>query len=165
MPVIDCISRKEEKALTAEIEKWIIDGVILYILFSYPKTYPASKPCPERVVFKGNGWRAIYLEKDLKLQGRVPAEIVDLLQRLQHEHILNLQNLLRFLCEHSHNVRTEVDGFDASSRVLEFVQPDEISTQSSNLQTAVREGFDLDFKWEVVKVLPAQRAAQPMGHR
>ncbi len=155
VPVIDVISRKEERALTAEIENWIVERVILYIVFSYPKSYPASKPCPERVVFKGEGWRAVYLEKGMELVGNAPAEIRDLLHRLEQEHILNLQNLLRFLCEHSHKVRTEVHGFDASSKVLGYVQPDEISTEKSNLQFAVNEGFDLDFKWEVVKVLPA----------
>jgi hypothetical protein len=154
-PVIDVISRKEEKALTAEIEKWIVEKVILYIIFSYPKRYPASKPFPERVLFKGEGWRAVYTEKGMNLLGSAPAEIRDLLQRLEQEHILNLQNLLRFLCEHSHKVRTEVDGFDASSKILGYVQPDEISTEESNLQIAVNEGFDLDFRWEVVKVLPA----------
>ena len=56
-PVIDIISRREERVLTAEIEKWIAGRVILSIIFSYPKTYPAAKPCPERVVFKGEGWR------------------------------------------------------------------------------------------------------------
>ena len=155
VPVVDIISRKEEKALTAEIEKWIVEGVILYIVFSYPKSYPAAKPCPERVVFKGEGWRAVYREDGMQLLGRAPAEIRDLLQHLEQEHILNLQNLLRFLCEHSRKVRTEVDGFDASSRVLGYVQPDEISAEKSNLQIAVHGGFDLDFKWEVVKVLPA----------
>src|SRR6266542_5617291 len=55
VPVIDVISRKEERALTAEIENWIVERVILYIVFSYPKSYPASKPCPERVVFKEIG--------------------------------------------------------------------------------------------------------------
>jgi hypothetical protein len=154
-PVIDTISRKEEKVLTAEIEKWIVERVILSIIFSYPRSYPASKPCPERVVFKGEGWRAVYLEKGMKLQGRAPAEIGDLLQRLEQEHILNLQNLLRFLCEHSDKVRTEVDGFDASSKVLGYALPDEMSDERSNLEAAVNEGFDLDFKWEVVKVLPA----------
>jgi hypothetical protein len=105
--VIDIVSRREEKALTAEIEKWIVESVIQSITFSYPKSYPTSKPCPERVVFKGDGWRAVYLERGMKLQGRAPAEIRDLLQRLEQEHILNLQNLLRFMCEHSRNVRTE----------------------------------------------------------
>src|SRR5829696_5603313 len=107
VPVVDIISRKEDKALTAEIEKWIVERVIQSIIFSYPKSYPTSKPCPERVVFKGEGWRAVYLEKGMKMQGRAPAEIRDLLQRLEQEHILNLQNLLRFMCEHSHNIRTE----------------------------------------------------------
>src|SRR6266446_8100387 len=150
VPVIDTLSRKEEKALTAEIEKWIVEKAILYIIFSYPKKYPASKPCPERVVFKGEGWRAVYLDKGMKLLGSAPAEISDLLHRLEREHILNLQNLLRFLCEHSHKVRTEVDGFDASSTVLEYVQPDEISTEKSRLQIGIDKGFDPDFTWEVV---------------
>jgi hypothetical protein len=155
-PVVDIISRTEEKAFSAEIEKWIVEGVILYITFSYPKSYPASKPCPERVVFKGDGWRAVYLERGMKLTGRAPAEVESLLQRLEQEHILNLQNLLRFMCEHSHRVRTEVDGFDAPSKVAGYVQPDEMSTEKSQLQIAANEGFDLDFKWEVVKVLPAK---------
>jgi hypothetical protein len=155
MPVVDVLSRREERALTAEIERWIAARVILYISFSYPKSYPASKPCPERVVFKGEGWRAVYLEKGMKLTGRPPDEIGDLLRRLGQEHILNLQNLLRFLCEHSRKVRTEVDGFDASSAIVGYVQLNEMSTERANLQVAVNEGFDLDFKWEVVKVLPA----------
>jgi hypothetical protein len=154
-PVIDTISRKEERILTAEIEKWIVERVILSIIFSYPKSYPAAKPCPERVVFKGEGWRAVYLEKGLKVSGRAPPEIGDLLRRLEQEHILNLQNLLRFLCEHSDKVRMEVDGFDASSTVLGYVLPDEMSDERSNLQVAANDGFDLDFKWEVVKILPA----------
>jgi hypothetical protein len=153
--VIDSISRKEEKALTGEIEEWIVEKVILCIIFSYPQRYPASKPCPERVVFNGEGWRAVYTEKGMNLLGSAPAEIRDLLQRLEQEHILNLQNLLRFMCEHSHKVRTEVEGFDASSRILGYVLADEVSTEKSNLQIAVNEGFDLDFKWEVVKILPA----------
>ena len=160
-PVVDIISRNEEKALSAEIEKWIVEGVILYITFSYPKSYPASKPCPERVVFKGDGWRAVYLEKGMKLTGRAPAELEDLLQRLEQEHILNLQNLLRFMCEHSHRVRTEIDGFDAPSKVAGYVQPDEMSAEKSQLQIAANEGFDLDFKWEVVKVLPSKFDALP----
>jgi hypothetical protein len=155
MPVIDTLSRREERALTAEIEKWIVAKVILYISFSYPKSYPASKPCPERVVFKGDGWRAVYLEKGMKVTGRAPEEIGDLLRRLGQEHILNLQNLLRFLCEHSCKVRTEVDGFDASSAIVGYVQLNEMSAERANLQVAVAEGFELDFKWEVVKVLPA----------
>ncbi|MFL6951275.1 MAG: hypothetical protein ACJ8FU_24035 [Xanthobacteraceae bacterium] len=155
MPVIDILSRREEKTLTAEIERWIVAKVILFISFSYPKSYPASKPCPERVVFKGDGWRAVYLEKGMKLTGRPPDEIGDLLRRLGQEHILNLQNLLRFLCEHSRKVRTEVDGFDASSAIVGYVQLNEMSTEKVNLQVAATEGFELDFKWEVVKVLPA----------
>jgi hypothetical protein len=154
--VVDLVSRNEEKALSAEIEKWIVEGVILTITFSYPKSYPAAKPCPERVVFKGDGWRAVYLERGMKLAGRAPAEVESLLQRLEQEHILNLQNLLRFMCDHSHRVRTEVDGFDAPSKVAGYVQPDEMSTERSDLKIAVTEGFDLDFKWEVVKVLPAK---------
>jgi hypothetical protein len=155
MPVIDVLSSKEEKALCAEIEKWIVERAILHIIFSYPKKYPAAKPCPERVVVKGVGWRAIYLEQGMKLLGNAPAELRDLLQRLEREHILNLQNLLRFLCEHSRKVRTEVDHFEASSKIVGYVQPDEISAEKSNLQMAVDEGFDLDFTWEVVKVVPA----------
>jgi hypothetical protein len=31
-----------------------------------------------------------------------------------------------------------------------------MSTEKSQLQIAANEGFDLDFKWEVVKVLPAK---------
>ena len=155
MPVIDVVCRREERALTAEIERWIAEKVILYISFSYPKSYPASKPCPERVVFKGDGWRAVYLEKGMKLTGQPPDEIGGLLRRLAQEHILNLQNLLRFLCEHSRKVRTEVDGFDASSAIVGYVQLNEMSTERANLQVAVSEGFELDFKWEVVKVLPA----------
>src|SRR5262249_25631936 len=100
-PIVNIISRKEERVLTAEIEKWIVEGAILSIVFSYPKSYPAANPCPERVVFRGDGWRAVYLEKGMKLQGHPPAETAPLLQRLEQEHILNLQNLLRFLCEHS----------------------------------------------------------------
>jgi hypothetical protein len=153
--VIDFISRKEEKALTSEIEEWIVEKEILYIIFSYPKRYAASKPCPERVVFKGEGWRAVYTEKGMNVLGGAPSEIRGLLQRLEQEHILNLQNLLRFLCEHSHKVRTEVEEFDASSRILGYVPADEISAEKSNFQIAVDEGFDLDFKWEVVKILPA----------
>ncbi|MFL5032926.1 MAG: hypothetical protein ACJ8E1_23935, partial [Xanthobacteraceae bacterium] len=65
------------------------------------------------------------------------------------------QNLLRFLCEHSRKVRTEVDGFDASSAIVGYVQLNEMSTERVNLQVAATEGFELDFKWEVVKVLPA----------
>lgn len=160
-PIIDILSRREEKALTAEIEKWIVAGVILYISFSYPKSYPASKPCPERVVFKGEGWRAVYLEKGMKLTGHPPAEIGDLLQRLAQEHILNLQNLLRFLCEHSRKVRTEVDGFDASSAIVGYVQLSEMSAERTNLQIAVNEGFELDFKWEVVKVFRRSGALSP----
>jgi hypothetical protein len=154
-PVIDIISRREERALTAEIEKWLVERAILYITYSYPKSYPASKPFPERVVIKGRGWRAVYLEKGMKLADSAPPEIVTLLRRLEQEHIVNLQNLLRFLCEHSHKVRTEVAGFDASSRILGYVQPDEMSGERSSLQSAIDEGFDLDFKWEVVKILPA----------
>jgi hypothetical protein len=153
--VIDIVSRREEKALTRDIERLMLAGAINYISFSYPKSYPAAKPCPERVVFKGEGWRAVYLEKGMKLTGHPPAELGDLLRRLEHEHILNLQNLLRFLCEHSRKVRTEINGFDASSAVLGYVHPGEMSAERSNLQAAVAEGFDLDFKWEVVKVLPA----------
>jgi hypothetical protein len=154
-PVIDIVCRREERALTAEIERWIAEKVIVYISFSYPKSYPASKPCPERVVIKGDGWRAVYLEKGMKVTGTPPEEIGDLLRRLAQEHILNLQNLLRFLCEHSRKVRTEVDGFDASSAIVGYVQLNETSTERTNLQLAVTEGFELDFKWEVVKVLPA----------
>jgi hypothetical protein len=154
-PVIDIVCRREERALTAEIERWIAEKVIVYISFSYPKSYPASKPCPERVVIKGDGWRAVYLEKGMKVTGTPPEEIGDLLRRLAQEHILNLQNLLRFLCEHSRKVRTEVDGFDASSAIVGYVQLNETSMERTNLQLAVTEGFELDFKWEVVKVLPA----------
>ena len=154
-PVFDIISRREEKTLTAEIEKCLVERAILYITYSYPKAYPASKPFPERVVIKGQGWRAVYLEKGMKLADSVPPEIATLLRRLEQEHIVNLQNLLRFLCEHSHKVRTEVAGFDASSRILGYVQPDEMSGERSSLQTAIDEGFDPDFKWEVVKILPA----------
>ena len=157
-PIFDTLSRKEERVLSAEIEKRIVERTILSIVFSYPKSYPAAKPCPERVVFKGEGWRAVCLEKGMKLQGRPPAEIAQLLQRLEQEHILNLQNLLRFLCEHSDKVRTETDGFDASSKVLGYVLPDEMSDEKSNLRTAVNEGFELDFTWEVVKILPASPA-------
>jgi hypothetical protein len=156
VPIVDILSRKEEKALTAEMEKWIVARVIQYIVFSYPRNFPASKPCPERVVFKGAGWRAVFVERGLKLQGNAPAEIRDLLQRLEQEHILNLQNLLRFMCEHSRKLRTEVNGFGASSKVLGYVQPDEMSAEKSDLQAAVNEGFDLDFQWEAVKVLPAE---------
>jgi len=154
-PVIDTISRREEKALAAEIEKWMAERAIQYITFSYPKSYPASKPCPERVVIKGPGWRAVYLEKGMKLANGAPSEIKDLLTRLEQEHILNLQNLLRFLCEHSRKVRVEVAGFDASSSILGYVQPQETSAERASLQAAVEDGFDLDFKWEVVKILPA----------
>ena len=157
-PIVDIISRKEERILTAEIEKWMVDKTILSIVFSYPKSYPAAKPCPERVVFKGEGWRAVYLENGVKLHGRPPAEIVQLLQRLEQEHILNLQNLLRFLCEHSDKVRTETDGFEGSSKVLGYVLPDEMSDENSSLRTAVNDGFELDFTWEVVKILPASPA-------
>jgi|SRR5262245_13803412 len=154
-PIVDIISRKEERLLTAEIEKWIVERTVLSIVFSYPKSYPAAKPCPERVVFKGEGWRAVYLESGMRLQGRPPDEMARLLQRLEQEHILNLQNLLRFLCEHSDKVRTETDGFDASSKVLGYVLPDEMSDEKSNLRTAVTDGFELDFTWEVVRILPA----------
>jgi hypothetical protein len=148
-PVLDIISRKEERAFTAEIEKWMAERVILSVIFSYPKSYPAAKPCPERVVFKGQGWRAVYLENGMKLHGPAPAEITNLLRHLEQEHILNLQNLLRFVCEHSDKVRTEVDGFEASSKVLGYVLPDEMSGEKS-----AAEGFDLDFTWEVVRILP-----------
>ena len=154
-PVIDVVSGREDRVLAAEIEKWIVEGVILSIVFSYPKSYPASKPCPERVVIKGPGWRAVYLEKGMKLANGAPSEIKDLLTRLEQEHILNLQNLLRFLCEHSRKVRVEVAGFDASSSILGYVQPQETSAERASLQAAVEDGFDLDFKWEVVKILPA----------
>src|SRR5215470_11951050 len=127
MPVIDTLSRREEKALSAEIERWIMDRVILSILFSYPKAYAAAKPCPERVVIRGKGWRAVYRDRGMELVDRAPPEIADLLRRLEKEHILNLQNLLRFLCEHSDKVRSEVAAFQASSRILEYVQPDETS--------------------------------------
>jgi len=153
--VMDVLFRREEKVLSGQIEHFMVAGAISYISFSYPKSYPAAKPCPERVVFKGEGWRAVYLEKGMKLTGHPAAELGDLLRRLEHEHILNLQNLLRFLCEHSSKVRTEINGFDASSAILGYVQPGEMSTERSTLQAAVDEGFDLDFKWEVVKVLPA----------
>jgi len=152
---IDVVSRREEKALAAEIEKWMVEGVILHITFSYPKSYPASKPCPERVVIRGQGWRAIYLEKGMKLTEGAPPEIADLLRRLEQEHILNLQNLLRFLCEHSRKVRTEVAGFDAPSRILGYVHPHETSAERASLQAAADAGFDLDFQWEVVKIVPA----------
>jgi hypothetical protein len=161
-PVIDIISRKEERGLTAEIEKWITERVILSIIFSYPKSYPAANPCPERVVFKGEGWRAVYLENGMKLHGSAPAEITDLLRRLEQEHILNLQNLLRFVCEHSDKIRTEVDGFEASSKVLGYVLPDETSHEKSSLRAAANTGFDLDFTWEVVRILPAQ-PGEPRG--
>ena len=157
-PIVDIISRKEERVLTAEIEKWMVERIILSVVFSYPKSYPAAKPCPERVVFKGEGWRAVYLENGMKLHGRPPAEIARLLQRLEQEHILNLQNLLRFLCEHSDKVRTETDGFEGSSKVLGYVLPDEMSDENSSLRTAVNDGFELDFTWEVVKILPASPA-------
>jgi hypothetical protein len=74
-----------------------------------------------------------------------------------YRHILNLQNLLRFLCEHSRKVRTEVDGFDGSSRILGYVHPDEMSAERSGLQAAVETGFDLDFTWQIVRILPAQQ--------
>src|SRR5262249_27384862 len=159
--VIDIVSRREEKVLTGDIERFMVEGAINYISFSYPKSYPAAKPCPERVVFKGEGWRAVYLEKGMKLTGHPPAEIGDLLQRLAQEHILNLQNLLRFLCEHSRKVRTEVDGFDASSAIVGYVQLSEMSAERTNLQIAVNEGFELDFKWEVVKVFRRSGALSP----
>jgi len=167
-PVVDIISRREERVLTAEIEQWILARVIVSITFSYPEQYPAAKPCPERVVIKGDGWRAVYLEKGMKLAGNAPPEINPLLHRLEQEHILNLQNLLRFLCEHSRKVRTEVAGFDASSRILGYVHPDEMSAEKASLQAAATDGFDLDFKWQVVKILPAldgqAHDAQLAGH-
>jgi hypothetical protein len=155
MPIIDVICRKEERALTAEIEKWILSGEILYISFSYPKDYPAAKPCPERVVFKGDRWRAVYLENGMKLLGHAPPEISDLLQRLGQEHILNLQNLLRFVCDHCRSVRAEASAFDASSQIVGYVHPKEMSTERSALQRTAEQGFDLDFRWEVVKIVPA----------
>jgi|SRR5215510_5078517 len=153
--VVDVIFRREERALTADLERWIAERTILSITFSYPQRYPASKPCPERVVIKGDGWRAVYLESGMKLTGDARSELLPLLSRLEQEHILNLQNLLRFMCEHSRNVRTEVAGFDASSRILGYVHPDEMSAERATLQAAAQDGFDLDFKWEVVKILPA----------
>jgi len=152
MAFINILSQKEERALTAEIEKWIVDGQILSITFSYPKGYPASKPCPERVAFRGPGWRAVYLEKGMKLVGQAPVELADLLNRLSHEHILNLQNLLRFLCEHSRRVQAETSTIEASSRILGYVHPAELSTDRLNLERAADQGFDPDFTWEIVKV-------------
>ena len=55
----------------------------------------------------------------------------------------------------------EIDGFDAPSKVAGYVQPDEMSAEKSQLQIAANEGFDLDFKWEVVKVLPSKFDALP----
>src|SRR5262245_39003154 len=91
----------------------------------------------------------------MKLQSSAPAEITDLLSRLVQEHIPNLQNLLRILCPHSNKARTEDDGFAASSQVLGYVLPAEMSDDKSRLRAAAHEGFDLDFTWEVVRVLPA----------
>src|SRR5262249_28265664 len=68
-PGVDTISRREERELTAQIEQWILARAIVSITFSFPEQYPASKPCPERVVIKGDGWRAVYLEKGMKLAG------------------------------------------------------------------------------------------------
>jgi hypothetical protein len=153
-PVIDTISRREERELAAELERWIGERVIRSIVFSYPKSYPASKPCPERVAVKGDGWRAVFVEKGLSLSGDVPDDLILLLRRLEQEHILNLQNLLRFLCEHSRKVRSEVAGFEASSIVPGYALPGERSTEGSSLAAARGDGFDPDFKWEAVKILP-----------